>query len=84
MRESLKSISLNVFQRDLLIKVVSFPEVCSFKHRDEAYLWDTQRTFIVTSQVALVLRIKNGNYLSAVNVTSSSSMKFCQTEIEDE
>lgn len=84
MGESVKSISLNVFQRDLLIKALSSPEVCSFQHRDEAYLWDTQRTFIVASQVALVLGIKNGNYLSAVNVTSSSSMKFCQTEIEDE
>lgn len=84
MGESLKSISLNVFQRDLLIKVVSFPEVCSSQHRDEAYLWDTQRTFIVTSQVALVLWIKNRNYLLAVNVTLYSSMKFCQTEIEDE
>lgn len=84
MRESLTSVSLNVFQRDLLIKVVSLPEVCSSQHRDEAYLWDTQRTFIVTSQVALVLWIKKGNYLSPVNVTSSSSMKFCQTEIEDE
>lgn len=84
MRESLTSPSLDVFQRDLLIKVVSFPEVCSFQHGDEAYLWDTQRTFIVTSQVALVLWIKNRNYLSAVNVTSSGSMKFCQTAIEDE
>ena len=84
MRESLTSPSLHVFQRDLLIKVVSFPEVCSFQHGDEAYLWDTQRTFIVNSQVALVLWIKNGNYLSAVNVTSSGSMKFCQTAIEDE
>jgi hypothetical protein len=65
-----RSISLNVFQRELLIKVVFFPEVCSFQHRDEAYLWDTQRTFTVTSQVALVLWIKkkkkkkkNENYL---------------------
>lgn len=84
MGESQKSVSLSVFQGDILIKVVSFPEVCSFQLRDEAYLWDTQRTFIVTSQVALVLGIKNGNYLLAVNVTFSSSMKFCQTEMEDE
>lgn len=84
MGESRKSVSRNVFQRGSLIKVVSFPEVRSFQRREEAYLWDTQRTFTVTSQVALVLWIKNGNYLLAVNVTVSSSMKFCQTEIEDE
>lgn len=63
-----RSTSLNVFQRELLIKVVFFLEVCSFQRRDEAYLWDTQRTFIVTSQVALVLWIKKTRIISQLSM----------------
>lgn len=63
-----RSTSLNVFQRELLIKVVFFLEVRSFQRRDEAYLWDTQRTFIVTSQVALVLWIKKTRIISQLSM----------------
>lgn len=79
-----KPVSLRASQRDLLIKAVSFPEARPSQRRAEAHLRDAQRTFIITSQVALVLRIKNRNYLSAVNVTFSSSMKFCGRAVEDE